>query len=72
MTSPVGDRLTLADFCVVPTIDRMRDLGLDDLWEGRPRFAQWWEGVQARPAFAATYYAGTRVSDIYEDLRRTA
>ena len=68
----VGDRLTLADFCVVPSVDRMRDLGLDDLWKGRSHFARWWERVQMRSAFAATYYAGTRVSDIYEDLRRTA
>ena len=67
-----GGRLTLADYCVVPTIDRMRDLSLKHLWDGLPGFARWCAAVQARPAFAATYYPGTRVSDLYEDLRRTA
>lgn len=67
-----GDALTLADFCVVPTIDRMRDLGLDDIWDGLPHFARWWAAIQSRPAFAATYYTGTRVSDIYPDLKEPA
>ena len=66
-----GD-LTLADFCVVPTIDRMRDLGLAHLWDGLPEFARWWDQMQARPAYKATYYPGTRVSDLYSDLKETA
>lgn len=64
--------LSLADFCVVPTIDRMRDLGLDYLWDGLPDFARWWNAMQARPAYQATYYEGTRVSDLYPDLKEPA
>jgi len=67
-----GDQLTLADFCVVPTIDRMRDLRLDGIWDGRANFERWWQAIQSRPAFAKTYAPGSRVSDIYEDLKETA
>lgn len=67
-----GDHLTLADFCVVPTIDRMRELRLAAVWEGRENFERWWQAVQARPAFAQTYTPGSRVSDIYEDLKEPA
>ncbi|WP_163849086.1 glutathione S-transferase family protein [Pseudooceanicola aestuarii] len=67
-----GSAPTLADFCVVPTIDRMRDLGLSHIWEGLPHFARWWDAMQQRPAYLATYYPGTRVSDIYDDLKETA
>ncbi|WP_375174681.1 glutathione S-transferase family protein [Pseudooceanicola sp.] len=64
--------LTLADFCVVPTIDRMRDLGLAPIWDDLPNFARWWTAMQDRPAYRATYYEGTRVSDIYPDLKEPA
>lgn len=63
-----GDALTLADFCVVPTIDRMRDLGLAPLWDDKVHFARWWDAIQARPAYQATYYPGTRVTDIYDEI----
>ena len=68
----LGDRVTLADYCVVPTIDRMADLGLGHLWQGLDGFERWWRAIRARPAFAATYHAGARVSDIYPDLKETA
>jgi len=67
-----GDQFTIADICVVPTVDRMRDLGLSDVWQSTRNFQRWWQAVQARPSFAKTYVAGTRVSEIYEDLRRSA
>ncbi|MDF1854069.1 glutathione S-transferase family protein [Pseudooceanicola sp.] len=67
-----GEALTLADFCVVPTIDRMRDLGLSGLWDEQQNFTRWWAAIEARPAFARTYAQGTRVSDIYQDLKETA
>ncbi|UWQ97549.1 glutathione S-transferase family protein [Rhodobacteraceae bacterium M385] len=68
----VGDALTLADFCVVPTIDRMEDLGLADTWSDLPGVTRWWTAIQKRPAFTATYASGARLSDIYEDLQRPA
>lgn len=68
----VGDHLSLADFCVVPTIDRMIDLGLDFLLDDAPHFARWWAAIQSRPAYDRTYIPGSRVSHVYQDLARSA
>ncbi len=63
----MGAQFTLADVLVMPTIDRMADLGLSTIWEGQyPRVGEWYERLQARPAFQATYYPGSRVSDFLE------
>lgn len=66
-----GD-LSLADFCVVPTIDRMRDLGIGHIWDDKANMKRWWEAIQARPAYRATYYPGTRVTDIYDEIGEPA
>jgi glutathione S-transferase len=66
----VGDSITLADFCVVPTIDRMEDLGLADIWSDLPGVTRWWAAIRARPAYESTYPNGARLSDIYDDLER--
>ena len=63
-----GGMLTLADACVLPTIDRMIDLGMSSLWEDFPAVSDWYARISARPSFAATFYPGSRVSDIYPDL----
>jgi glutathione S-transferase len=45
----------------------MADLGLSTVWDGKYRaVSRWYERLQARPAFKATYYAGSRVSDFLE------
>lgn len=62
-----GD-LSLADFCVVPTIDRMRDLGLSGIWADKPHMQRWWAAMQTRPAYVRTYYEGTRVTEIYDHI----
>ena len=60
----MGAQFTLADVLVTPTIDRMNDLGLAYLWtESYPRVSKWYEDLRARPAFQATYYPGSRVSE---------
>lgn len=61
----MGDALTIADACLMPTIDRMNDLGLAHAWDARPHLAAWYARYQARPAFARTYYPGTRLSEIF-------
>lgn len=66
----LGDDLTLADYCVVPTIDRMVDLGLGHLWPDLPNVTRWWAAIQARPAFRKTYPEGARLSDLYDDIER--
>lgn len=65
-----GEVLTLADVCGLPTIDRMADLGLSPIWDDSPLVADWYERIQTRPSFAATFYPGSRVSDIYTDLKQ--
>lgn len=65
-----GKSLTLADYCVVPTIDRMDDLGLGNMWSDLPGVGRWWAAIKARPAYTSTYPNGARLSDIYTDLRR--
>jgi glutathione S-transferase len=63
----MGEQFTLADVLATPTIDRMNDLGLSHIWEERyTHVLDWYARIQARPSFKATYYAGTRVSEIYE------
>lgn len=60
----LGSRYSLADIIVAPLIDRMNDLGYADLWEDRfPRVTEWYQRMQARPAFQATFYPGTRMSE---------
>jgi len=63
----MGAQLTVADACLMPVIDRMNDLGMAHLWENgaRPGVARWYAEIQKRPAFAATYYTGTRLSENY-------
>jgi len=60
----MGEQFTLADVLVMPSIDRMADLGLAHVWQGKyPRVQEWYDRLQARPAFQATYYPGSRVSE---------
>ncbi len=56
----VGEQFTLADIALVPTLVRMADIGLANLWDGRRRVADWFERVRARPSFAKTFYPGSR------------
>lgn len=62
----MGDELTLADYCIAPTIDRMNDLGLSETWNDLPAVCAWYEKIKAQPAYEKTYYKGTRLSEIYD------
>jgi glutathione S-transferase len=60
----LGDRYSLADIIVAPLIDRMADLGYADLWTGRHNLVtDWYQRMQARPAFQQTFYPGSRMSE---------
>jgi glutathione S-transferase len=63
----MGEQFTIADACLMPVIDRMNDLEMSRLWENgvRPGIARWYAEIQMRPAFAQTYYEGTRLSENY-------
>jgi glutathione S-transferase len=63
----IGDRLTIADICLMPTIDRMADLGLQSMCEEEyPYVTGWYDRFAARDAFARTYYRGTRLTEIFD------
>jgi glutathione S-transferase len=60
----MGEQFTLADVLVMPSIDRMADLGLSHIWKDKyPRVTEWYARLQEKPSFQATYYPGSRVSD---------
>ncbi len=61
----MGDMLTVADACYLPSLDRMDDLGLSHMWENRQHVAAWYEAIKARPAYTATYYSGARLSEFF-------
>lgn len=56
----VGEQFTLADVSIMPTVVRMEDLGLTHLWADKPRVADWFKRLKARPAFSVTYMPGSR------------
>lgn len=56
-----GDMFTLADISILPTIVRMEDLGMSDVWAGRPRVMDWYARIMARPAIAEVYAGETRI-----------
>jgi glutathione S-transferase len=63
----MGQQYTIADIVVTPSIDRMADLGYSSIWDQKyPRVADWYARMQARPAFKAAYYKGTRMSETFE------
>lgn len=60
----LGAQYTLADIIVAPLIDRMADLGFYSLWNPKyPHVIDWYARIQARPAFRATFYPGSRMSE---------
>jgi len=58
----LGDQASVADFCVLPTIVRMEDIGLKKVWQGKTHFSAWYQRMQQRSSFEKAYYDGARVS----------
>jgi len=61
-----GKNLTIADLAVIPTYDRMADLGLGHIWEDLPHVCDWWSKMRSTPAYSAAYCPGSRLSDVYK------
>lgn len=59
----LGERLTLADLCVAPLVDRMDDLGHGALWADRPGVAAWLQRIRSRPSWSKAFYFGSRLSE---------
>jgi len=52
----LGAQYSLADIIVAPLIDRMADLGFAEIWDRKyQRVTEWYQRIQARPAFKATF-----------------
>jgi glutathione S-transferase len=68
----LGKEITLADVAVMPAIVRMADLGLDTMWQDLPRVARWYDAIRAHPAYAATYYPGSLLTERFPHLRERA
>lgn len=47
-----GEDFSLADAAALPYANRADMIGLDGLWQQRPRLADWLDRVRARPSFA--------------------
>ena len=57
-----GDAISLADFCVLPTIVRMSDIGLENVWHDLANMTDWYARIKARPSFEKAFYPGSRVA----------
>ena len=69
----VGAQYTIADICMAPLLQRMEDLGLWDMWlETHARVEDWFQCIQARPSYAAAFYKGARVTDLFPELAAKA
>jgi glutathione S-transferase len=65
----VGDRITLADICVLPALIRMEDLGYERLWSDRPGVVAWLARMKARPAYTIAFYEGSLLSQQYPGIK---
>ncbi len=64
----MGAQPTLADIAVMPVIVRMDDINLNASWADKPAVARWYEHIRAHPAFKATYYHGSLLTEKYPHL----
>jgi glutathione S-transferase len=58
----LGEQYTIADILLIPTVVRMEDLGLANLWSDLPAVQGWFERIQARPSFDMAYVPNSRVN----------
>ena len=68
----LGGQFTLVDAQVTPSIDRMDDLGYEDIWNDLPLMSEWWDRIKARPSYETAFYHGTRMSEKFPEHFKTA
>jgi glutathione S-transferase len=68
----LGQNPTLADVSLMPALVRMADLGLDTMWQDKPRVVRWYDAIRAHPAFQPTYYPGSLLTERFPHLRERA
>jgi len=57
----LGERYSIADIVLLPTVVRMVDIMLDHVWADLPQVQGWLDRAMARPSFDIAYYEGTRM-----------
>jgi len=57
-----GESISIADFCVLPTVVRMIDLHLEHVWSELKHFQNWYERIKARPSFETAFYPEARAT----------
>ena len=65
----LGPHATLADFCVLPSMIRMEDLGYDFLWKDKPGVKAWLERIKNRSSFKSAFYHGSLLSEQYPGIK---
>lgn len=65
----MGQTLTYADIAIMPVIVRMDDINLGDAWADKPMVAAWLDNIRKEPAFRATYYHGSLLTEKYPHLK---
>lgn len=56
-----GEAFSIADIVLIPTIVRMADIALGDLWADKPGISRWFEAAQQRDSFDTAFYPGCRI-----------
>ena len=57
-----GEAISIADFCVLPTVVRMTDLDLQNVWSGLRHFQDWYDRIKTRHSFETAFYPDSRVA----------
>jgi glutathione S-transferase len=68
----VGAQYTIADICMAPLFQRMEDLGMSEMWDDAPHVADWFAAIRTRPAYDVAFYPGSRMTDLFPQLREAA
>tara|TARA_B100000131_G_C18122765_1_gene613520 strand:- start:2212 stop:3018 length:807 start_codon:yes stop_codon:yes gene_type:complete len=65
----MGKRFGIGDIVIGPLLDRIEDLGLEQLWEKKyPRVSNWLSKFQKRKSVIKSFYKGSRLSEQYPEL----
>lgn len=57
----LGNDFSIADIIFVPSMVRMQDLELEEMWDDVPLVVDWFNRVKDRPSFNKAYLPGSRL-----------
>lgn len=66
----MGPQISLADIALMPVLVRMADIGLSRLWQDAPVVELWLTRLRESPAFEATFYPGSLLTEQYPHLAK--